>query len=100
MLSDNTTSAGSFSPVMKLALITAPVVALYSPTVPLAEFATRRLLPDNASPVGLLNGGATGMTLGTAPAVGYPTTVPAPVFATRRVLPDNKSQVGPSSPVI
>jgi len=27
--------AGSFSPVTKLALITAPVVASYSPTVPL-----------------------------------------------------------------
>ena len=39
---------------MKLALIAAPVVALYSPTVlppmPPAALATKRLWPDNASP--------------------------------------------------
>ena len=36
-------------PVMKLASIAAPVVALYSPTVPKLLFATKRVLPDNAS---------------------------------------------------
>ena len=35
---------------MKLSLITAPVVALYSQTVLLLEFATKRWLSDKASP--------------------------------------------------
>jgi hypothetical protein len=43
---------GKFSPVMKLALIADPVVASYSPTEPLREFATRSVLPLNASPSG------------------------------------------------
>jgi len=47
---DNASPQGPFSPMMKLALIAAPVVALYSPTVLLLLFATKRLLPDNASP--------------------------------------------------
>jgi hypothetical protein len=34
--------------VMKLVLIAPPVVALYSPTVALRKFDTKRLLPDNA----------------------------------------------------
>ena len=40
------------SPVMKLALIAAPVVALYSPTVPPLEFVTKRVSPNTASPKG------------------------------------------------
>ena len=37
---------------MKLALIAAPVVASYSPTVPLPKFATKRVLPFTATPSG------------------------------------------------
>ena len=37
---------------MKLALIAAPVEALYSPTVPPQKFTTKRELPDSASPMG------------------------------------------------
>ena len=42
---------------MKLALIAVPVVALYSPTVLLPVFATKRVVPspDNASPMGPLS---------------------------------------------
>ena len=40
------------SPEMKLALIAAPVIALYWPTVPFRWFVTKRLFPDQASPVG------------------------------------------------
>jgi hypothetical protein len=47
-----TTPRGPFNPVIKLALIAAPVVALYSPTMPLPSFATNRRLPDKASPCG------------------------------------------------
>ena len=48
---------GSSSAVMKLALIAVPVVALYSPTVLLPVFATKRVVPspDNASPMGPLS---------------------------------------------
>jgi hypothetical protein len=42
--------SGSLNPVMKLALIAAPVVALYAPTVSPNAFATKRVLPDNTSP--------------------------------------------------
>ena len=38
--------------MIKLALIAAPVVALYSPTVVPPKFVTKRLLPDTASPEG------------------------------------------------
>ena len=37
---------------MKLALIAAPVLASYLPTVPLLRFATKRVLPNTASPKG------------------------------------------------
>jgi len=43
---------GLVSPVMKLALIAAPVVASYSPTVVPWKFDTKRLLPDTASVAG------------------------------------------------
>jgi hypothetical protein len=39
---------GLFNPVMKSALIAAPVLASYSPTVPLSAFATKRVLPNEA----------------------------------------------------
>ena len=40
---------------MKLELITAPVVALYSPTRLLRLLATKRLLPRKSMPLGVLN---------------------------------------------
>src|SRR5215469_15570091 len=55
----NTSPVGPLRPVMKLALIAAPVVASYLPTVPVVKFATKRkpegkngLGPTTASPVG------------------------------------------------
>ena len=48
LLPDTAIPKGVLSPVMKLALIVAPVVALYSPTVPVLRSATKRLLPDTA----------------------------------------------------
>jgi hypothetical protein len=41
---------GSFSPVMKVALIATPIVASHLPTVWLIASATKRSSPDNASP--------------------------------------------------
>ena len=49
------TPEGPFSPVINFALIAAPVVALYSPTVPLPSFTTKRVLPVTPSPVGAFN---------------------------------------------
>jgi len=43
--------------VIKFALIAAPVLALYFPTVPVELLATKRAVPspDNASPMGLMS---------------------------------------------
>ena len=56
LLPDNASPQGALSPVMKLALIAAPVVALYSPTVLLRPFVTKMAVPspDNATPPGPL----------------------------------------------
>ncbi len=92
------TPLGSFSPVMKLALIAAPVAASYSPTAPPNWFPTKRLLPDNASWPGLF---IPVMKLGliAAPVVAlYSPTVLPPKFATKRSLPDNARSAGDSAP--
>ena len=92
---DNASPTGPFSPVMKLALIVAPVVALYSPTVvPLKLvpwFATKRLLPDNRSPTGPYSP-VIKLGLIAAPVVALytPTVLISPAtFATKRSLSDN-----------
>jgi hypothetical protein len=50
---DTASNEGTISPVMKLALIAAPVLALYSPIVPVLAFPTNRSpKPSSASPTG------------------------------------------------
>jgi hypothetical protein len=39
------------SPVIRFAFMAAPVVALYSPTVPVKKLVTKRVSPDSANPL-------------------------------------------------
>src|SRR5713101_596866 len=85
-------------PVAKLALIGAPVVALYSPTVPLLKFATKRWSPDRKSPAGPSSPGMK-LALITAPVLAlYSPTMPLKSLVTKRRLPHRKSPAGASSP--
>src|SRR5437868_8171383 len=86
----NTNAAGWLSPVMKLGLIGAPVMASYSPTVPEALLATKRLLPKIARPLGP----STVMKVGLirAPVVAFHSeTLAAPLSETKRLLPKSAS---------
>src|SRR5258708_4876775 len=75
-----------FRPVMKLALIAAPVEALYSPRVPLRLSATKRLLPKSARPTGPFRL-VMKLALIAAPVVAlYSPTVPALISDTKRIL--------------
>ena len=49
LLPDAASAATLFSPVVKLGLTKAPVVALYTPIHPPVSLATKKLLPDTAS---------------------------------------------------
>jgi hypothetical protein len=94
------TPLGKVSPVMKLALIGAPVLASYSPTVPPKKFATKRVLPDTASPKGSPSP-VIKLGLIAAPVLAsYLPTVLPEKFDTKRVLPDTASPKGSLSPVI
>ena len=71
--------SGLLNPETSEALITAPVVALYSPIVPLPSFVTHRFPPDTAMPSGPLNP-ETSEALTTAPVVAlYSPIVPLPL---------------------
>ena len=75
---------GKLNPETSAALTAAPVVALYSPIVPLPLFMTHRSPPDKAMPLGLFNP-ATSEALTAAPVVAlYSPIVPPPRFATHR----------------
>src|SRR5271165_1430085 len=98
---DNASTPGPFSPVMKLGLIAAPVVALYSLTV-LLLFSTKRAVPsaDNASEEGPFS---PVMKLGliAAPVVALYSPTLLVLFTTNRAVPsaDNASPMGKFSPV-
>src|SRR5208282_6858146 len=68
---------------MKLALIAAPVVALYSPTM--EPFATKRSLPATPIPCTLP---AMGIALSGAPVVALNSRTPNPDWETKRLLPE------------
>src|SRR5271165_5396155 len=104
LLPDTASPVRPLSPVMKLALIAAPVVALYSPTVPKEVrlknvSATKRAVPsaDNASPMGLMRLPVMKLALITAPVAAlYSPTVGVSrlsLVGTKRTVlsPDNAS---------
>src|SRR5271166_6596609 len=93
---------------MNVALITAPVVASYSLIVSVLASATKRLLPDTASPWGLLSP-VMKLALIAAPVVAsYALTIPGkmepsrpePLHVTNSVLPDTAIVRGLVSPVM
>src|SRR5436190_14433855 len=94
----NANPAGEVSPVMKLGLIRAPVMALYSRTVPAGPLATKRLLPNTARPLGPLT---PVMKIGLIRApveASYSATLLAPPSETKRLLPKSASPSGLETP--
>ena len=86
---------------MKLALIAAPVLALYLPTVPLPKFATKRVLPMHRESVGFVQPrDEAGVNRGSRGGVVFANRVGGAVFATKRVLPNTASPTGSFSPVM
>src|SRR5207253_4408836 len=83
---------------MKVLLIVAPVVALYSPTVPLKKFVTNTFPPENAMPYGPFVEMKALLTV--APEVVYSPTVLPLMFATNRFPPDNARPSAPFNPEI
>ena len=89
---------GSLNPETSEALTAAPVVALYSPIVPLPWFATHRFAPDTAMAVGRLNP-ETSAALTAAPVMAlYSPIVPPLLFVTHRFAPDTAMPVGLLNP--
>ena len=79
--------------VTKVALMTAPVVRLYSPTESLVEFATRRLLPDNAkSDRARKSGDEIGLNRGCRAGVVFAHGVGAVVRHEERIVRQQKSK--------
>src|SRR5437763_1275603 len=95
----NANPAGEVSPVMKLGLIRAPVMALYSRTVPAGRLATKRLLAESCARAGV----SPVMKLGlmAAPVVAsYLPTLWVLNSATKRSFPESARLKGLFSPVM
>ena len=79
-------AVGSFNPEISDTFTVTPAV-VYSPIVPVAQFATNRLVPEIAMPMGRFKPEIS-EALMVAPEVVYSPIVPFPSFTTNRLVPD------------